>query len=116
MENSIKHGLAPKIDGGSITLRSKLLESKLHIEVQDDGVGMAATGTIPHEAQQVLVARDELVQGVDGGPVVDEVVGLHAVFVPHGDTWILEHEEVNSAPADQKLLIVGKFAELREHF
>jgi putative hydrolase of the HAD superfamily len=42
--------------------------------------------------------------------------GLHAVFVPHGDTWILEHEEVNPAPAQQKLLIVGRFAELREHF
>jgi len=42
--------------------------------------------------------------------------GLHAVFVPHGDTWILEHEEVNPAPAPQKLLIVGRFAELREHF
>jgi putative hydrolase of the HAD superfamily len=42
--------------------------------------------------------------------------GLHAVFVPHGDTWILEHEEVNPAPSGQKLLIVGRFAELREHF
>ena len=42
--------------------------------------------------------------------------GLHAVFVPHGDTWILEHEEVNPAPPNQKLLIVGGFAELREHF
>jgi putative hydrolase of the HAD superfamily len=42
--------------------------------------------------------------------------GLHAVFVPHGDTWILEHEELNSAPLQQKLLIVGGFAELREHF
>jgi putative hydrolase of the HAD superfamily len=42
--------------------------------------------------------------------------GLHAVFVPHGDTWILEHEEMNPAPAGQKLLIVGRFAELREHF
>jgi len=42
--------------------------------------------------------------------------GLHAVFVPHGDTWILEHEELNPAPASQKLLIVGAFAELREHF
>jgi len=42
--------------------------------------------------------------------------GLHAVFVPHGDTWILEHEELNPAPAEQKLLIVGRFAELREHF
>mgnify|MGYP001404504435 CR=1 FL=1 len=42
--------------------------------------------------------------------------GLNAIFVPHGDTWILEHEEVNPAPAGQKLLIVGRFAELREHF
>jgi len=42
--------------------------------------------------------------------------GLHAVFVPHGDTWILEHEEVNAAPAAQQLLILGQFAELREHF
>jgi len=42
--------------------------------------------------------------------------GLHAVFVPHGDTWILEHEELNQAPPQQNLLIVGGFAELREHF
>jgi len=42
--------------------------------------------------------------------------GLHAVFVPHGNTWILEHDEVNAAPVPQKLLIVGRFAELREHF
>ena len=42
--------------------------------------------------------------------------GLNAIFVPHGDTWILEHEEVNPAPEGQQLLIVGRFAELREHF
>ncbi|HTW58466.1 MAG TPA: HAD family hydrolase [Terriglobales bacterium] len=42
--------------------------------------------------------------------------GLHAVFIPHGETWILEHEELNQAPPQQKLLIVGRFAELREHF
>ena len=43
-------------------------------------------------------------------------VGLNAVFVPHGNTWILEHEEVNPAPPQQRLLIVGSFAELRDHF
>lgn len=42
--------------------------------------------------------------------------GMNAVFVPHGDTWILEHEEVRPAPDGQQLLIVGRFAELREHF
>jgi putative hydrolase of the HAD superfamily len=42
--------------------------------------------------------------------------GLHAVFVPHGNTWILEHEDIHAAPREQQLLIVGRFAELREHF
>jgi putative hydrolase of the HAD superfamily len=42
--------------------------------------------------------------------------GLNAVFVPHGDTWVLEHDEVNPAAPPQRLLIVGRFAELREHF
>ena len=42
IENSIKHGLAPKVDGGSITIRSRLQENKLIIQVEDDGVGMSA--------------------------------------------------------------------------
>ena len=40
VENSIKHGLASKIEGGSIFLRSRLTDSKLIIEVEDNGVGM----------------------------------------------------------------------------
>jgi two-component system LytT family sensor kinase len=43
VENSIKHGLASMVEGGSIHLRSRLAESGLIIEVEDDGVGMAAT-------------------------------------------------------------------------
>jgi putative hydrolase of the HAD superfamily len=42
--------------------------------------------------------------------------GLNAVFVPHGDTWILEHEEVATAQPPQQLLIVNQFAQLQEHF
>ena len=40
IENSIKHGLSPKVEGGSIYLRSRLTDSRLIIEVEDDGVGM----------------------------------------------------------------------------
>ncbi len=40
VENCIKHGLSPKIEGGSITLRGRVIESRLVVEVEDDGVGM----------------------------------------------------------------------------
>ena len=42
VENSIKHGLSSKIEGGSVYLRSRLHDSKLTIEIEDDGVGMGA--------------------------------------------------------------------------
>jgi putative hydrolase of the HAD superfamily len=42
--------------------------------------------------------------------------GLNAVFIPHGDTWVLEHAEVDSAAPPQRLLSVERFADLRKHF
>ncbi len=42
VENCIKHGLAPKVEGGSVTLRSRLIKSRLVLEVEDDGIGMGA--------------------------------------------------------------------------
>jgi two-component system LytT family sensor kinase len=42
IENSIKHGLASKIEEGRIFLRSRLTDSKLIIEVEDNGVGMGS--------------------------------------------------------------------------
>ncbi len=42
IENSIKHGLEPRISGGTVTLRSRILRGdRLLLEVEDDGVGMA---------------------------------------------------------------------------
>ena len=40
IENSIKHGLEPRINGGTVTVRSKLMGDRVHIEVADDGVGI----------------------------------------------------------------------------
>jgi putative hydrolase of the HAD superfamily len=42
--------------------------------------------------------------------------GLNAVFVPHDNTWILEHEEVAQAALPQRLLVVEDFAGLKQHF
>ncbi len=41
VENSIKHGLASMVEGGSIHLRSRVTGSRLIVEVEDDGVGMS---------------------------------------------------------------------------
>ena len=40
IENSIKHGLEPRIHGGTVTLRSRMEGERLLIEVADDGVGI----------------------------------------------------------------------------
>ena len=41
IENSIKHGLEPRIGGGTVTLRSRIRSERLLLEVEDDGVGVA---------------------------------------------------------------------------
>src|SRR5579872_4440311 len=42
--------------------------------------------------------------------------GLNAVFVPHGNTWILEHDDLAQATPPSRLLTVNNFGELRHHF
>ncbi len=44
VENSIRHGIANKVDGGTITLRARRTGERLLIEVEDDGVGIPETG------------------------------------------------------------------------
>jgi two-component system LytT family sensor kinase len=46
VENSIKHGLSSKIEGGSIYMRSRLTDSTLIIEVEDDGIGMGSASML----------------------------------------------------------------------
>ena len=41
IENSIKHGLEPRISGGTITIRSRFELGRMIIEIEDDGVGIA---------------------------------------------------------------------------
>jgi two-component system LytT family sensor kinase len=103
VENSIKHGLAPKVDGGSITLRSRLQEGKLVIHVEDDGVGMS---TPPAVAAQTMASghgigmmnvaeRLHVLFGDDGKMIVQSRDGhgtLVVVEVP-----VLQQEE--GAPA-----------------
>jgi putative hydrolase of the HAD superfamily len=42
--------------------------------------------------------------------------GLHAVFVPHHNTWMLERDELRNHASDGRLIQVESFAQLRECF
>jgi two-component system LytT family sensor kinase len=74
VENSIKHGLSPKVDGGSITIRSRLQEGKLIIQVEDDGVGMSTPPAIA--AQRMSSGR--------GIGMMNVAERLHVLFGDEG--------------------------------
>ena len=56
IENGIKHGLEPRMGGGTITLSSRLQQDKLVITVEDDGVGMPAETGAPVRRSGLLEA------------------------------------------------------------
>jgi two-component system LytT family sensor kinase len=41
VENSIRHGLANKVEGGRILVRAQIASGRLRIQVDDDGLGMS---------------------------------------------------------------------------
>jgi two-component system LytT family sensor kinase len=47
VENCLKHGLAPKLGGGKIELRTTNRDGRLHIEIEDNGVGISEE-KLPH--------------------------------------------------------------------
>jgi two-component system LytT family sensor kinase len=47
VENCLKHGLAPKLEGGKIQLRTTNRDGRLHIEIEDNGVGITEE-KMPH--------------------------------------------------------------------
>jgi two-component system LytT family sensor kinase len=57
VENSIKHGLASKVEGGSIYLRSRMTSKHVIIEVEDDGVGMGGSAKANSEGDLSTTVR-----------------------------------------------------------
>ena len=45
VENSIKHGLEPKAEGGSLTVRAQIVHGKLQLSVSDTGLGFGKAAT-----------------------------------------------------------------------
>ena len=42
VENSLKHGLDPRLEGGQIHIRTRRNDGRLYIEIEDNGVGISS--------------------------------------------------------------------------
>lgn len=54
IENALVHGVSPCVDGGTITLRVRATARRLHIAIEDDGIGMT-----DEEVQKIRRALQE---------------------------------------------------------
>jgi sensor histidine kinase YesM len=41
VENAIKHGIEPKVEGGSVTIKAEKLDGLLRISISDSGLGFS---------------------------------------------------------------------------
>ena len=77
IENAIKHGLEPKIAGGTVTVRARVEGATLHVDVCDDGVGFN-----PHAGNGVGLAnireRLALLYGKNAELVIEPAAGSGA--------------------------------------
>lgn len=70
VENAIKHGLEPKIEGGSIHVSVELRDSLLHIKVTDTGLGL------PLDYNETQVSQDNH-SHVGNANVRDRILALY---------------------------------------
>ncbi|MBQ7296212.1 MAG: histidine kinase [Clostridia bacterium] len=76
VENAIIHGLVPKRDGGTITLRTKKDAENIYITVEDNGVGFDDKMNISEKSIGLQNIRFRLEQAVKGSVKIESIVGL----------------------------------------
>jgi two-component sensor histidine kinase len=87
LENAIRHGLAPVREGGCVSVQAHREGERLHLQIEDDGVGMrtdSRTGVGLRNVQERLrtlyaQASEFFIGGrPGGGTVIKIVIPLHA--------------------------------------
>jgi len=116
VENCIKHGLASKVEGGRITLRSRQIKSRLTIEIEDDGVGMGSAQLLGQPdglggagiGMANVAERLKVLYGDAAKIVIDSregsgtLVRLQLPAIPHSEE-VLAATPIAPAPAGRSL-------------
>jgi sensor histidine kinase YesM len=67
VENSVKHGISPKDEGGTITITIQINGAYVHFEVADDGMGINANkGMEEHGSGVGLSVSDQRLRKMYG--------------------------------------------------
>ncbi|MGC2300885.1 MAG: HAD family hydrolase [Acidobacteriaceae bacterium] len=115
-----RHRLILMTKGNEVEQADKLARSGLSVHFE--------AVEVPREkdpdAYREVCAKYQLIAGtiwmIGNSPKSDInpalACGLHAVFIHHPHTWVLEHEVLDAAPAGQRLLEVESFGGLLGYF
>ncbi len=71
VENAIKHGLEPKIEGGSIFIKAARINDTLHWEITDTGLGLSDQNELGIGISNII-ERIESLYGDDGQLIMEE--------------------------------------------
>lgn len=63
LENAVKHGIEPKLDGGRLSVHAQRRGNRLRIEVGDDGVGLTDNSTLTGTGLTNIRARLQVLFG-----------------------------------------------------
>lgn len=84
VENSIKHGLTPKKDGGAIHISAKKSSDYLQITVNDNGVGFQPSSPLPPEIQGAGIGLSNIRKR------------LHLLYGPRASLQIQSHPDAGT--------------------
>ncbi|MET3287803.1 UNVERIFIED_CONTAM: two-component system sensor histidine kinase LytS [Brevibacillus sp. OAP136] len=76
VENAIKHGLLPKREGGSVSIRARRVQNSLELTVADDGIGMERDPFAP------LTQTRERADRLSGIGLANVKGRLHSIYGP----------------------------------
>ncbi len=115
-----RHRLILVTKGNSEEQRAKLAASGVHLHFSEVEVPREKHA----DAYREIIARNALIPEttwvIGNSPRSDInpalAAGLHAVYVHHPNTWVLEHDELTPPEPPQRLLELVCFNALAEHF
>jgi len=119
-ELAARHRLILMTKGNQIEQSDKLARSGLARHFSSIEVPREKNPNAYHAVCQKYELKPQITWMIGNSPKSDInpalAAGLHAVFIKHPFTWVLEHEVVDTAPSGQQVLELESFLDLGVRF